>query len=434
MTSKERKIIGEYLRRIRRIKNLSISGLADENLSTPTISRIENGKSSVSEDKITLYAEKLGCDISDAFNVDVDEQNKLKKLQAIEIQVDLGNISFALKKLKEINCMEMANQAYLHYIRGKAYYYLRKYERSTHELNQVIEIVKKINGEENKPSNILGCTHNILSNIKYARHSIKDALKEIDLALECFEKEGDQYYMALMNKAVYLRKLNRIGDGEDIIDELLTVIPRIKSSRIKTSIYGLKADYEKQKKRYDIAITFVREGISLAVINKIYDRYMEMATVLGDILTEIEEYEEAEWEYLSALSVADKVAKKHVIAHTYTRLGYLYLKTGNMEGSEEKFKEAISLCESDDYVGGFYIDALTGLADLLLSREEKEKAGSYYEQALKLAQEQFLDSKQREIALRLSVCFDTGEKAIYYLRLHQQLCLKFDELGRNLHV
>jgi tetratricopeptide (TPR) repeat protein len=427
------KALGEFLRRERERRGLSLDNIADDVLSKTTAWRIEAGNSSVSIEKYRHYCEKFGFDISKIQPMnDPDNLVQVKeRLENIELKIELGlDLDGCIKALDTLQVDQKHPLVQLvHFMKAKAFMYSNKVERAEREFSQAIAAAEK-HWEQFGYLNVVSCSYNALSNIAYRGHDLQSAAHLVEKAVKSFDPKGerqDAYYMILMNQASYLEKLGRIGEAQRIVDYLIDQIHHIDDLLVKLGVYHLQARLKRKEKLIDEALESAQIGLKIACRNKLNDRAAEFWTTMGNIYEDLNRYDEAHNAYLSVVELKDKVRDPLVLLDAVNDLGHLYIKQENWEMAEAVFKDAI---EAGKNGGRRYINSLLGISTLYFRQNRKAEAVDYLKEALSLAHTQRLRKKKKKAILMLTQCFEDSDdmkQYMEYLIMLQKVDLELEE-------
>ena len=99
--------IGKFIRKVRKEKGLRLEDLADEHISTATISNIERGVPHVNKDKVLYLMSKLELDLNEIPEMIEKDTETLESMQvrfvAIETMIQMGMPERALHLLSDIS-------------------------------------------------------------------------------------------------------------------------------------------------------------------------------------------------------------------------------------------------------------------------------------------------------------------------------------------
>ncbi|WP_175482266.1 tetratricopeptide repeat protein [Thermoflavimicrobium dichotomicum] len=410
--------IGQLLRRRRKSLGLRLEDLADESISAATISKIERGIPSVSQEMFDCYLSKLGIsDLQELVDVQVDQETKEEeiktKLFMIKSLLDHAGPSIALAKLRSLDISN--HPKYLpevKYLKGKAYFIKQNYEKAKKYFYEAISIV------ENHNQSIGAMAYCYLGMIEYNQSNLYQAIDYTDLGLNIIEELNDETYkeekyMLLLNKIIYLEKLDRNSEAFGLLQELWEHKHKIETIQIKLNMYELFALILKKAKLYHQAIRYAKEGIEMARRNKEHSRAFDLWTSLGKIYFEMGELDEAEFCYLTALELRDKVTSKDLLIDTYADLGELYSYQKEWQLAEENLNEALKI--GNRYNGFKVAKVLEMKGTLKYHTGQHDEAIHCLEKALQLLQQYGSIRQQQRILLRLSkYCKDKSQEKYYY--------------------
>ncbi|MBH8582720.1 MULTISPECIES: hypothetical protein [unclassified Thermoactinomyces] len=412
-----RKRIGEYLRNVRKSKNIPMKQVTEEGLSEPTICRIEKGVGDTPIEKIRILANKLGINLDKEFGLNQRELAIIKaKLLHIEYKAELKlNLEVCLQELDEINLPDSHPLHFLWiHLKGKTLFYMGKADQAEQFTLRILNLNRTI---EMKKSNIISCAKNILSNIYYLKRDLHRALNEINGAIELFDPNGERaekIHMFLINKSVYLKHLDRDTESDEIVEYLYKNIDQIFDPRVKVTVHELMARIHLKNKKYNEAIQCCMDGLYLSSTMNLIDRCVELWSVLGSIYEEMSMYGEALIQYQTALSYKG-TTQPYLFITVYSMLAGLYERIGDLKKCENAHNKALEY--HDDSIR--YIDALINKAFFLKRHERSNEAGNHLEQARILARQQKLWTKAHDIVHELTQIYKGSNRDKYHQYLEE---------------
>lgn len=427
---------GDILRKIRKKQGKKMEDLSDSNISTSTISNIEKGFDIVSEEKIKYLCKKLKItyfDIPKILEKDTKkEQLLITELMFIENLIDLGNPKKGLERLKSIKTESSCAMSLVEYLIGRAYI-LKKHPASARSHFQ--KSLKIIEQQKSDSNNICAANYNQLAKIAYYENDFELALKMTKIGVEKFQFDGprDQLiYSLLVNKAIYLEKLDYLEQASQILQELWTQEEKIKHIEVLLNMYDLQATIFEKYKSFTEAISYAQKGYDIAHINKNSHRSVELLNSLGSIYLSNKQYEQAELCFASALSLSDQVKLKQLFLPIYVQLGKIYIDLNKLKEAENILETAIQDKNNQSNIIR-YNQALITLGDCLYLQNEYERALQPYSKALQLAQKHSLLSQEHLILRNLCRCWKETDSRQYQIGLHRffELDVRLSEGGEQ---
>jgi tetratricopeptide (TPR) repeat protein len=405
------KKMGDLLRERREQMGWSLAKAAEESgLSKTMCYRLEQGDILTNESNYRWYCEVLGLDF-DELCQQIQGNDLLKQeLAWIETDIDLARgkgLEQSIQQLKDLNVP--SNHPYIQvieYLKGKAYFYAKKYDKSEKALRRAINIADR-HIEEYGYLNIMTSAYNVLSNVFYqAWHQYDRALELADEAVALFVQEGErqiEFYMSFVNKLVFLDKLKRLAEAEKHIQFLRENLHKIYKADTQAAICELIARIQTKNKQYIEAREAIQMGIDIARRNNLPHRASDLSIEWGNIHVETGKPEQAERAYFRALNY-------YATIRVYNALGKLYLKAKDLGKARDAF--AKSLEYNQDETAPDYIDALIGMGKVLILQNQKSEAIIYLEKAESLTT---MKDKLKDIYWLLIECYGTNSpKGSYY--------------------
>jgi tetratricopeptide (TPR) repeat protein len=378
-----------------------------------------------------LYARALGHNLSEVealFDSNAEAESLLERVVLLEKCIDLEangatNPDIISSLLKELDVIPLPeNHPYyqvVHYVRAKALFYIKKYERSKKELKKAISLAQKYSAHFSH-LNIEGCAYNILSNLTYwSEKDVPSALDYIDHAIESFRLDGERlgtYYMSLANKASFLENAGLFVDSGKIAEQLLPDRQKIERPLTKAAFCELIAKHRKRNKQYEQALDFANEGLQVASDSGQFDRAFLLLVTIGTIYKAMRKPVQAENTFRKALLFSPKVKNKALPIEAYNELGYLFMEQGQLEQAAKAFDNAMAVEADDDRRK---CKTMLGVGDLLLKQGKHLGASKPYHQALELAIKTRMKKREFDATLGLVRSYKHTDKEKYYIYLER---------------
>lgn len=403
--------IGGIIRKIRKERGLRLEDLADDNISTATISNVERGVAHVKIEKVYYILEKLGVpmeQLPEFLLREREDQGQLKfRLTLIESMNRLGQSESALSLLEKTPIPDdhlYASQFY--WLKGTCYLHQRKLNKAEREFFTAIRLANK--NETAKIDNIEAYSFNDLSRCSYSNNDLRQSLQYADSGLDAFSPAGERpwvKYFLLRNKAIYLERLGRIVESLQLVQDVWEELPQVEPIATRLSFYWLRAELLRRSHDYENAKKFALKGIQLAGINQHYDGALALWSVLGSIHTAREKWEKEENCFKIALGLPrDRVDEKSFL-RACTQLGILYTRQEKWSQAEDNLTQAIQNAKRvEDYVD--QMDASLALGRLFFQQNRREEAISCYRQVVDLAQKYNVGEKENEAWHELARCWE----------------------------
>ena len=406
---------GSFLRKIRKSKKKRIEDFADDNISTTTISNIETGNESVSEEKIKYYCEKLGIDyqkLPSLIRTEKEKENlryeKIKtELTQIEHLISFNNARKGLKLLRELKDIPESLKHYVLFLKGRGYIQIDNIKKAKQFFRRAIEHVSE--KPKYKHDNIHVNALNQLARLSYYQNDFEKALNYTSQGLKEFEHEGKNKYLFFvlkMNQAVYLERLGENAEAKEIIKKLLKQQDQIQNIEVVINMYDVKGSIYRKMGMYAEAVEACMKGLKLAKINKKTKRAVELWITLGSIYYDLDRLREAETCLNLALDLkTSKTKDHHIYLPAYIRLGQIYTKQGKYQDAQLVLNDAITKGKNTRIIST-YIPAFVALGDCYFEQKKFSNAIEAYNSALKLARKHKLLSHEKDILYKLCLCFE----------------------------
>ncbi|MBH8598446.1 MULTISPECIES: helix-turn-helix domain-containing protein [unclassified Thermoactinomyces] len=383
--------IGKFIRKVRKERGLRLEDLADEHISTATISNIERGVPHVNKDKVLYLMSKLGLDLSEIPEMIEKDSESLESMQvkftAIETMIGLGNPGRAQVLLSNISEETFSrHQATIHYLKGRIYAAKKDWRKAERELSEAIRLAYQ--DPYSPKSNLEAVSYCGLAQCRATHKDYEQALKYVERGLEACREQNEspeqiQFQLSL-NRVIYLEKLGRIDEALKNLDELWQYQSEIQNKEMVIQMYSLKAGLLRRMKMYHDAIRYAREGAMMAMSSKDYDEMFRLWNILGTSYKEISQLEDAESCFLFLLELSDHVSNKDEVVRVHCSLGHIYMLQGKFNEAREVLEKALGWTEKshDPFEKS---TALLMLGQLMKKMKHYTDAVEYFKRAVQVA-------------------------------------------------
>lgn len=423
--------LGKRIREVRKQKKFRQEDLADDLISTGTISKIECGAHQIGKGKLKHLCNKLEIKLDDLEINDTDEPQQKINDMILFMGTDMIGLIDLEEGWKELRKWKFPKDdpltCYTYYLKARYYETKRNLRYATLNYQQCIDSLR--NHTEMHITNLMAACYNALARIHYFESDYENAIIFSDLALDSFFLEGQRQHirhMILVSKAIYLERLDRIAEAYMIVEQLWEERKDIDNTETLLNVYELRATLFNRMEKYDQSIECALVGIEKAKYNFAFDRLCELWTVLGDSLSKKGMMLDAEYAFTCALRLENRVRHKYTIISNNTKLGLLYLKMNKFRLAEEMLEKAVSLGKETEDVS-HYIDALIAYGNCFYTQNKFKKAIQQWEKAQKLAEERSLVRQERIVLMKLANCCIQNDQKKYkiyvdkFLRISVQL-------------
>lgn len=433
--------IGKYIKATRKSQGLKMSDLADEHISSSTISNIEKGREGVNDEKRVRLCQKLNLDYYKIPQLIQEEKNKkdrsLITLKYIEKVINLGNHKEGLQRLRKLNLHSDYLKAVGYYLRGRAC--VVRGDEKPKAKRYFMKSIQHVDqsGDIEDMMNIKASCYNQIAMIHYYSNDLESAVSYTKSGIDSFKKDGDKQYLIyslLMNNVVYLDKLGYRDEATMILDDLWTQKHKIHHMDVLINMYDMQANFLIDSGMCTKAIKKAKEGLEIAQINRRYYRVAELLLTIGKAYMEMDDLEYAEEVFTVALDLESQVKQKHLFLPIYTHLGEIYMIKGEAEKASEILESAINeKSKNRDHHADRYVTAISTLAESLYQQGYRDKALNLYEKALELSQKHGLLVQGDNILFKMCIYYqETDEKKLHELlvkKLENELQLKQRKAG-----
>jgi tetratricopeptide (TPR) repeat protein len=394
--------------------------------SLSTLSNIERGFISVSDDKYVEYAKELGI-AEDLFGIE-DEMTKrekeiMKELKHIE-DISIGNQTVALERIHMLTDIQHFSDAiaFAEYLKGRIYYFKQDFKRSKKHFKLAL---KKLDECPKLADWNLQCIcYSELGRIAFYDNQDYEASYQLtNQAISVFVPNGDREYFKgylLLNQSIYLENLNRIEEASQFAEKLLK-----EKENFESNLFIIIQGYE----RYAVILTklglplkaleYAEHGLKIALNNKFYLRLFSMWITIGDIYCELGNLEEAKINYQKSLDFIHHVTDMpHLICEMYFRFAQTLLKMGEIEQAEEKLLHAKEYSHNIKQASKFELNIYHLLGKIQKSQNKWSEAKNTFQKL-----ETMFNSNSFSVDMCLDLCEFYNEINNFSKRDHYQQLL-----------
>ncbi len=394
--------VGQFIRKVRKERGMTLDDLADEYIPRATLSSIERGISQ-NPTKINYLLRKLDIHLTDLAKQELeDKEDQNLNLMILENRInrDPGAV------LKELVALPTDyNGAFHNFLKGRCYFKLKQYDRAIHCFNNALHYAERELDSE-RP-NLKTYCFNHLSIIAFQHKNYEQALQYTEEGLAAFNINGERtyyYFTLLLNRAIYLWNLGKTEEALNTLDQI-----EMKSFDLNIDtvigIYDFQAKLKLEIKLVEEAMTSAKKGLELARINDNYERQLELFITLSEIYKASGFPSRAEKCLQTAISLQDMIVKRHnLILTSFLDLGILYQEQNKHKQSQKALEKALQIAKQQNNMLK-YTKAMLYLAKNSLSNSNHEESIAIFTEVLN-------QTTDREI--KLEACF---ELAKIYLQL-----------------
>lgn len=327
------------------------------------------------------------------------------QLRSIDNDIVCVSTKQALKRLneleKELKELSPGYLAHVEYLRGRCY--SRRpttLDKAKTHFQNAISLFEQHKSIQHTYIKAASLYH--LSRITHDENNLEEALFLINKGLEeikkCSKENGEKIkYHLLICKVIYLEKLDRVIEANNVLKIMWNGLERIRTE-VFLNMCQLQAMVYKKLNFLDEAIGIAEIGIELAKKESRYDRCFEMWTTLGSIYVEKKEFEIAKLCFKTASNFEEKVKRPHLITHNYTELGSLYLIEGQIDEAQQVLEKALKIKTTDAVR---LCETIQALGNCFIQKNDIRKAIEYFERAQNLARKHALRLQEYRITLKL---------------------------------
>jgi tetratricopeptide (TPR) repeat protein len=396
----------KVVRKMRRDKQIKLDDLADNCLSTSTISRYERGLLDLDFDKLNLILNRMNISENDIPGLvrEMQQEELIRNylFRSVETQVRHEIIPFSEfnKKLALIN-----HPTAVDYLRGKRFYIKKNYKNA---LKCYHSVIQNEEDEHYPEQNIIPSAYLDLSVIAYKNNDYAGSLKYLDQGINTFNHRGSRQYIKYSlyyNKALIFEQLGLLAESKEALEPAWVDKEIIEDIRTRIQVYQLKSTLYRHEKRYMEAFPLLSKAFDLANINDFADHSYYILVDIAKITYELERYEYSERCLLAALLLKDKL--KNARATTaYIELSRTYLAMDKLHPAKEQIHQAIKITKKAKDINKL-IQAYIVSGDIHEKENNQEEACSSYKKALELANKHNFEQYKPELHEHVFRCNNT---------------------------
>lgn len=346
--------LGKFIRKKRKEQGLRLEDLADEHISTATISNIERGVTRVNKEKIVYLLNQLKLDLHEVRQMilaDSENQEYIQlKLMATETMLFLGKNNQALRFLSALPTASFTPQQVLTCtLKGKYHMNRQDWQKAEREFSKAIQLV----GRDDHPqeTNILADCYDQLAICRAKQADLKNALRFIEQGIDSLEPDRSDYqqmkFRLRIHQVDYLERSGRAEEALKILDGLWQEFHLLQDTRLVLQMYLLQAKLLRRVKLHQDVISNAKKGIQLAINSQYHQEMFQLWMILGVTYLDLYQLEKAETCFLFVRELKDKVQDRQVLMKAYCSLSYLYLLQNNLNKAEQAVERAIQLITTD---------------------------------------------------------------------------------------
>ncbi|MCH5585335.1 hypothetical protein MK805_10170 [Shimazuella sp. AN120528] len=421
--------IGGILRAERKKLGKSIERMAEEiALGGTTISLIERGMPTVSLEKYQYYAEKLGKGI--LFGMASEADKKIialkEKLEDIE-ETLLGNPEKAFLDLGKLNQTEEIEsipilQPNVYYLKGRCYSAQKDWKWAMDSFLQAIHIAEaqpELAVDELIPRCFLN-----LGIVYYHQDQFHQALTSTVKGLDYYEHSEDRgfhYGLLLLNKSIYLERLNLLEKALLCVEELekhikinLSLDQEFRISVI-IQMYTLYATILNKLRMNERALEYAKKGIRLARTNHSYDHLFRLWAQISIIYESLGDLVNAERYYLKALELEPNLQdKENLFPFAFVHFAKLLIGKQQWGKSKQLIERSIKICRKikDNWL---LVQSCLVFGEWYIQQSQYDQAVPYCLEAEKIAREYAFDELITKSMTSLCNCYDALQDETNFL-------------------
>lgn len=429
--------LGKFIRKKRKDQGLRLEDLADDHISTATISNIERGVPHVNREKIIYLMDKLKLDVNEVSQMLLEDSEKMEsmhlKFTAVDTLLSLGKIEKASRFLMNLPAKSLTHfQASIHLLKGRTYLRKKDWQRAEREFSDAIRLAERDHYAEK--TNLLALCYLDLASCRYLQTDLKHALKFIERGIQALKEDREDYdkvrFRLLADQVAYLERSGFTDEALKRLNQLWLSIDSIQELNIILKMHIIRARLLRKVKLYHDAIKCARQGIQLAVGSYYYEEMFHLWMILGMTYLDLYQLEDAEICFAFVGDLEDQVNSKKDIIRAYCALSYLYLLKNRLDEAERSAKEAARLADvHPERPIRDYVWVLCGQIEK--KRENWEEAVRCFQEAIVLANERDSPTILLQSYVELAECYQNLKDEERFVETITQIYRLQKELQRE---
>ena len=317
------------------------------------------------------------------------------------------------------------------FLKGKAYLAIDDFDKSIDYFNQAKKSFQKINANKE----IAQCIQSI-GDVFNSKDAIEKAHEYYNSALKIYESLDDTDNMFSILRTLFFLSIenDNYKDAHSYANKVLTLCTKTKNKEgiAKSNLYIATTYF------YQTNLTF-----ALEYFNKSLDQYKElkdetaMANIynsLGVLYKALNQYDKAIEYHQKSLEFYKKKNDFGFIAMNFYNIGLIYQKQKKYELAIKNLEESLAIYRKLDSQISI-VDCLNGIGSVYIDKKEYNKALTYFNNALKILEEQPIDFKKEKSNLFYGIskayyAKKEYSKALPYALKTQKIA---DEIGKLNH-
>ncbi|WP_054949286.1 helix-turn-helix domain-containing protein [Numidum massiliense] len=406
--------LGSLMRKRRKEMGLTLSDLADESVSVPTISNIERGIThNLSSDKVAYIREKLGLTDDVLMQMqqktEVEEQQFKRKLSIIRNLLEVKQFDEARRRISDLEKEErlaefpqLAVDVQLQ--KGSVLWRQGHYDRAKNALQQVFRLHKETGVDTN--ANLEAEAYfNLSLTVFYGDQDYEKAIEYADLGLEAIRKEDSQLKGRLLyQKANCYYHFERDTEAYRYAMESRALCEQTHDIKIFLLTYNMEGLVLSNQRLYKQAIKVFEQALDRATLYYNEPRLVSVLYLnMGDSYYRKKEYDKA-LEYYDIAFDLIRHSPEHTLVVVYYSYGEVYYELEEYDKAIEYVNKASALAEKLR-ISSEYLPLLILKAKIAMGKNESE-VERVCQEGIKLAKKSKLYNKMKEFHFVLANYFE----------------------------
>ena len=303
-------------------------------------------------------------------------------LKSIFINIDFGNLDYALKELNSYRPLNESKSGHKESLLGRVYTLQKNIPSALEHYQHAKDIYQKLNETENLYKNMKGIGVALYSGGKY-----DESLELLNKSLEYFTSTNNNIYKidTLGNIGSVFLAQGEVQKAYKIFDnQYKAAVEHDAKNSIKNAL-GNTANITNISGKHDDALKIFNQLISVCEDLNDKDGLSKTYNNIGLCNKLLHRYDDAMTNYKQSLEISKQVGDKGEIAFGYMNMGLVYHKLSNFEESLRNYKKSSSLAkEANDirvlsFLHGNFGILYTDMGDLDHALEEYYSAQKIFD-------------------------------------------------------
>ncbi|SFS75789.1 helix-turn-helix domain-containing protein [Marininema halotolerans] len=366
-----------------------------DQLSKPTISRIENGQR-VKEGNIKSYMDALGVTRKDLQALEECREKAYLELNTIDTLIATGELEKALTRLAM--CDDRFFSAHLSYLKGKCYTRLKQPRKGIDAHKKALDLLPASDPLTPAICNELGLAY-------YYDNHFAEAIRITEQAIEFIASVEEPFTMLRpiihINLTVYLDRVKKEKEAYLYLKQLWDQRDTILITDVNLNVHDMMMKHFIANQEFQEAKKVIYDALYLARINQKTDWFAVFWSRLGEWYFAQGQQQLAIPCLNNALEFKSHVRDRRRLLPIYQKIGEVRCACGLVHEATEAYRTGIQIAEEErDTIRK--IELLVSYGKMLKTHEQLDHAKALYQEAMELARTSGSVEHEREAVYQMT--------------------------------